>query len=100
MQWAVGAVGAGAGGGGLIILRERASLMADWRKLAMQAILADGKIDDTEVKILKKEFFADNKIDDSEVKFLLELRETAQKKARARKEEPSASFDAFFFSAL
>jgi len=41
--------------------------MADWRKLALDAILADGKIDEAEVRVLKKELWADGKIDDEEV---------------------------------
>ena len=61
--------------------------MADWRKVALAAILSDGKIDENEVKVLKKELWADNKIDEEEVNFLVELRNQAQKKAKARKEE-------------
>ena len=38
--------------------------MADWRKLTIQVLLADGKIDNTEVKFLKKELWADKKIDE------------------------------------
>ena len=36
--------------------------MADWRQLSLDAILADGVIDTTEVKILKKHLYADGKI--------------------------------------
>ena len=32
--------------------------MADWRKMAMAAILADGKVDEGEVKLLQKELKA------------------------------------------
>ena len=74
--------------------------MTDWRKLAIALILADGKIDDAEVKILKKELWADGKIDDEEVKFLIELRNTAQKKAKAKKEEVNANFEKLFFKAI
>ena len=55
--------------------------MADWRKVAMAAILADGKVDEAEVKVLKKELYEDDKIDTDEVKFLIDLRNVAQKKA-------------------
>ena len=55
--------------------------MADWRKVALAAFLADGVIDDTEVKILRKELFGDRKSDDEERDFLIELRNAAQKKA-------------------
>ena len=70
--------------------------MAEWKKLAIALTLADGKIDDEEVKILKKALWADGKIDEEEVKFLIELRNAAQKKAKARKEELSASFERLF----
>ncbi len=72
--------------------------MADWRKLAINAILADGKIDDTEVKVLKKELYADGKIDRDEVDFLVQLRNSAQKKAKG--EPLPASFEKLFFAAV
>jgi hypothetical protein len=74
--------------------------MADWRKVALAAILADGKVDEAEVKVLKKELYADGKIDQDEVKFLIELRNTAQKKAKAKKEELLPVFEKFFFKAI
>jgi uncharacterized tellurite resistance protein B-like protein len=72
--------------------------MADWRKLAVQVLLADGVIDDTEVKILRKELWADGKIDKDEVNFLIELRNQAQKKARGG--ELSPAFENLFFKAI
>jgi len=72
--------------------------MANWRNLAMTLILADGQIDDTEVKILKKELFADKKIDREEAEFLVELRNKAQKKAKETGVNPA--FEKLFFSAL
>jgi hypothetical protein len=72
--------------------------MANWRKLAMAAILADGKIDETEVKLLRKELFADKKIDNEERDFLIELRNAAQKKAKNGKLSPA--FEKLFFSAI
>src|SRR2546423_231136 len=74
--------------------------MADWRKVALAALLADGKIDDAEVKLLRKELWEDNEIDQEEVKFLIELRNTAQKKAKAAKEEVSPAFERLFFKAV
>jgi uncharacterized tellurite resistance protein B-like protein len=71
-----------------------------WKKLVVDAILADGKIDETEVKVLKKHLWADGKIDNEEVKFLIELRETAQKKAKAKKEELTAAFTKLFNKAI
>jgi len=66
----------------------------------MAAFLADGKIDDAEVKVLRKELYADGKIDADEVKFLIELRNTAQKKAKAKKEELLPAFEKLFFKAI
>ena len=74
--------------------------MADFRKLALEAILADGKIDDAEVKVLQREFWADDKIDAKEVEFLIELRNSAQKKAKAKKEEVNPKFETLFFKAI
>jgi uncharacterized membrane protein YebE (DUF533 family) len=74
--------------------------MADWRKLTISAILADGKIDDDEVKVLKKELWADGVIDMDEVQFLIELRNAAQKKAKAQKAEVNAKFENLFFQAI
>lgn len=74
--------------------------MADWKKVAMAAILADGKIDETEVRVLKKALWADGKISDSEVQFLIELRTEAQKKAKAKKENLTPAFEKLFFKAI
>jgi len=74
--------------------------MANWKKLAIALTLADGKIDDEEVKILRRELWSDGKIDDEEVRFLIELRNEAQKKARARKKTLSPSFERLFFKAI
>src|SRR5262245_45470288 len=74
--------------------------MADWRKVALAVTLADGKIDEAEVKILRKELWADGKIDQDEVKFLIELRNTAQRKARARKGRLNTAFERMFFKAI
>lgn len=74
--------------------------MADWRKVAMAAILADGKIDEAEVKVLRRELYADGKIDKDEVKFLIDLRNVAQKKARAKKHNLAPVFERLFFKAI
>ena len=72
--------------------------MADWRKLAITLTLADGKIDDDEVKVLRKELWADGKIDREEVEFLIALRNAAQKKAK--KEPLNPKFEGLFFKAI
>lgn len=74
--------------------------MADFRRLALETILADGKIDDAEVRVLQKELWADGKIDAKEVEFLIELRNSAQKKAKAKKEEVNPKFETLFFKAI
>ncbi len=74
--------------------------MADWRKLAISTLLADGKIDDDEVKALRKELWKDGQIDRDEVRFLIDLRNQAQKKAKAKKEEVNPKFTALFFKAI
>ena len=66
--------------------------MANWRQLAMSALLADGTIDEREVEILRKEFFADRRIDRTEMEFLLE----ARRKAKSR----APSFETLVFEAL
>ena len=74
--------------------------MADWRKLALEAILADGEIDDAEVRVLHKELWADGKIDAKEVEFLIELRNRAQKKAKAKGKDVNPKFETLFFKAI
>jgi len=72
--------------------------MADWRKVAIAALLADGVVDEAEVKVLKKELYADGKIDKKEVEFLIDLRASAQK--RARGEPLSIAFENLFYKAV
>src|SRR2546421_2273243 len=55
--------------------------MATWRKRAAAALLADGRIDDPETRIVRKELFADQKIDKEELEFLNDLRNKAKKVA-------------------
>jgi hypothetical protein len=72
--------------------------MADWQKVAIAAILADGKIDDDEVKVLRKELYADGKIDKKEVAFLIDLRNAAQKRAKGA--DINVNFEKLFFKAI
>lgn len=72
--------------------------MADWRKLAINVILADGRISADEIKMLKKELYADGKIDKDEVEFLIALRNAAQKKTKNGRVNPN--FDKLFFKAV
>lgn len=73
-------------------------MATDFRKLAVELCLADGKIDETEVKVIKKALYEDGKIQQSEAQFLIDLRGLAQKKAKGRKLTPA--FETFFFKAL
>jgi hypothetical protein len=56
--------------------------MADWKKLAKAALLADGHIDTKEVEIIRKELLADERIDKSELEFLADLRNSAKSTVR------------------
>jgi hypothetical protein len=51
--------------------------MADWRRLARELLLADGKIDERESAVVRRELFADHKLDDLEIEFLLDLKKGA-----------------------
>jgi len=73
-------------------------IMADWRKVAIAAFLADGVVDESEVKVLKKELYADGKIDKKEVEFLIDLRASAQKKAKG--EPLTSAFENLFYKAV
>jgi hypothetical protein len=70
--------------------------MADYRKLAIQIIAADGKVDGSEIKLLKKALYADGKISHEEVTFLADLRAALLTKAK----KASSKFDAFYLKAL
>jgi uncharacterized membrane protein YebE (DUF533 family) len=55
-------------------------------------LLADGKIDDEEVGLIRRHLYADGKIDREEVEFLIALREQAAQTCPA--------FEELFFEAL
>jgi hypothetical protein len=74
--------------------------MTDWRKLSIGVVLANGKIDSDEVKILKKELFPNGRFATDEVKYLVELRSAYQKRARATGKKVNPQFEKFFFSAV
>jgi len=52
--------------------------MAEWRKVAKAFALADGRISQKEVTILREQLFADNKISKSELDFLHEIKTEAK----------------------
>jgi hypothetical protein len=72
--------------------------MADWRKVAIAALLSDGVIEESEVNVIKKELYANGKIDQKELEFLIDLRSAAHKKARGT--PLSTRFENLFFKAV
>src|SRR5690242_4109569 len=74
--------------------------MADWRKLALEAILADGEINENEIQVLREELCTAGKIEAEEVKFLIELGKIAQKKAEEKKGKLNPKFEQLFFRAI
>ncbi len=71
--------------------------MPDFKKLAVAAILADGKIDETEVKVLQKELKDEGgAYSNDAARFLIELREIAHKK----KKDVTPAFETFFFKVV
>lgn len=72
--------------------------MADWRKLSIEIILAEGKLNEKMVKILKKELRVEGAIERDELNFLIDLRNAALKKAKGKLLLPM--FERFFFKAL
>jgi hypothetical protein len=57
--------------------------MADWKKLAKDALLSDGRIDTKETELIRKAIFADEKVDRSELEFLADLRKSAESSVKA-----------------
>jgi uncharacterized tellurite resistance protein B-like protein len=75
--------------------------MADWRKLCIELTLADGKIDQKEVTILRKALYADQKIEKEEMDFLVDLRNAATKKTKGKGGKPqAAAFNTLYYRAL
>jgi hypothetical protein len=72
--------------------------MADWRATAKLLVLADGTIDDDEVRILRKAILADNYVDQEEIAFLVDLRNTARRKAKGGK--VNANFEKLFYDGV
>jgi hypothetical protein len=73
----------------------------DWREIALKAFLADGKVDEPEIAILKKELKAStgNYFQEG-VTFLVQLRDAYTRKAKAKKEALSDVFENFFFKVV
>jgi len=71
--------------------------MAEYRKLALDLIVADGTADEAEIKLLKKHLYADGKIDQEEVVFILDLRAAL---GRKDKEATNPVFDKFVLKVI
>lgn len=56
--------------------------MADWKKVAKAALLADGRIDTKEVDIIRSAILADGRVDKSELEFLADIARNATSKVR------------------
>jgi hypothetical protein len=69
----------------------------DWKHLATQLVLADGTIDENEVKILSR---ALKDSGEEGLDYLIELRSTYAKKAKAKGEAMSDAFENFFFKTI
>lgn len=73
----------------------------DWRKVSLAAFLADGKVDEAEIGVLKKELkSSEGGYLQEGVHFLRDLRVAAQKKAKSKKEDVSEAFEKFFFKVV
>ncbi len=73
----------------------------DWRKATLEAILADGTVDETEVKLLGKALKGtEGKIGEEGISFLIELRNAYARKAKANNEKLSDTFEKFFFKTV
>jgi hypothetical protein len=73
----------------------------EWRNVAMAALLADGKVDEAEVRVLQKALKSEAGIIHPEgMTFLRDLRLAATKKAKAKKEELTPAFEKYFLKSL
>lgn len=66
--------------------------MANWKQLAIDLLLADGKIDAEETKIIEHEIHDDGIVDEEEIIFLVGLRKSAR--------STCDQFEKLFFKAL
>lgn len=65
--------------------------MADFRRMSIDLLAADGTIDDNEVRVLRKHLYEDGKVTHSEVEYLMDLRK--------RVKTANATFDRFYLKA-
>jgi uncharacterized membrane protein YebE (DUF533 family) len=73
----------------------------EWRDICVDALLADGKIDETEIAVLKKKLKSSaGGILQEGATFLRDLRDAYTKKAKAKKQPLSDVFENYFFKTL
>jgi hypothetical protein len=73
----------------------------DFRSVCIDALLADGKVDEKEVGVLKKALKTkEGGIHQEGMTFLRDLRIAATKKAKARKEELTDAFEKYFMKSV
>jgi hypothetical protein len=70
----------------------------DFKQMAKDAILADGTIDDNEIKLLQK--YLKTATGDEGLAFLIDLRNSYSKKAKGKGGAMSAAFEKFFFKTM
>lgn len=70
----------------------------DWRAICIDSLLADGKVDEAEVKVLQKalKLKDGSGIHQEGMTFLCDLRLAATKKAKAKKEQLTEAFEKYF----
>jgi hypothetical protein len=73
----------------------------EWRQVCINSLLADGKVDEPEIKVLRTEFKTGaGGLSQEGATFLRDLRIAYTKKAKAKKEKLSDAFEKYFFSTI
>ena len=73
----------------------------EWRTVCMDALLADGKVDEKEIGVLKKALKKkEGGIHPEGMTFLIDLRKAATKKAKAKKENLTEAFEKYFMKSV
>lgn len=73
----------------------------EWRSVCIDALLADGKVDEKEIAVLKKALKKkEGGIHPEGMTFLVDLRAAATKKAKAKKEQLTDAFEKYFLKSV
>lgn len=73
----------------------------EWRGVCIDALLADGKVDEKEIGVLKKALKKkEGGIHPEGMTFLIDLRAAATKKAKAKKEKLTEAFEKYFMKSV